>query len=492
MTSARSRSHTADVDAADDRMPDHPIKPTNFRKYAKSPLMRYVLSIIPVGAKLKATSKLTADHLGKIPGLISDNGEWTGFPWGNHVTKQTTLEIYEAWQVEQRLIIPLGLRLGDILVGLDLDIENILYRDLVWRLAEKHFGITPVVRCRDGSVRVVLFYRRKSGTPPIRKFAGAYLDTDGQKQLTEMLGDGQQVVAEGPHAKGKMHYWFGGTELVDHLHELPEITSEMVSAFYVELNDLSVNVFGFTKHKLALPGSGNRPANKVADPESPHLAPDRDLLTRALEPIDLDDPSMDYDAFIKLLRAICASVGGDLDYLHEVVWPWVCTNQQVAHGQGPRTEEQGIEWLKERWVSFTDSTLGAEYVYGIAADSGFPDGLAALDALKAKDFEDAYTIAGLASDTGDAGGAEAALEMELEEEVVERLLPAPRRSLTLTAPSRIYLPLSIRPAATPQTKDGSSLRAEYTSRTIACFTPLERCAAPSATRTGRKGGKGRK
>src|SRR5580692_62516 len=98
MTSARSRSHTADVDAAEDRMPDHPIKPTNFVKYADTVLQRYVLRIIPVSAKLKATSKISPEQLGKIPGTMSPNGEWTGFDWPSNATTAGQLML---WQQQQ-------------------------------------------------------------------------------------------------------------------------------------------------------------------------------------------------------------------------------------------------------------------------------------------------------------------------------------------------------------------------------------------------------
>lgn len=89
--------------------------------------------------------------------------------------------------------------------------------------------------------------------------------------------------------------------------------------------------------------------------------------------LDLDDPHIDYDTFINLLRASCAACAGSIGFLTNVVWPWVCT-QQIARGQGPRTEERGIEWLEERWRSFTDSSLGADFIYGWASQFGFSGG----------------------------------------------------------------------------------------------------------------------
>jgi hypothetical protein len=349
-------------------MADHPIKRTNFLKYADTPLQRYVLPIIPVGAKLKATSKLTADHLGKIPGLISDYGEWTSFPWQNSVGSKVRLEIWQGWQAEYKLVIPLAFRLGDKLIAIDLDIENELYLNAVRALAEQHFGVTPVVRRRDGSIRCVLVYRHKAGTPPTTKFAGAYKDEHEQKQLVEVLGTGQQVVLEGPHAKGAMHYWEGDRELVDHLDEIPEITSEMVSAFYMELNWLATAAFGYTKYKLSLPsGGGNRGVAVKVAPDSAHVASDKKMLAKAIHAIDINDPSLDsYDAWCLLFRAMWAACGGDRTFYIEHIWPWLRGN--------PGNEEEEME---AKLASFGDSMHGEDYVYEQAVKFGFKDGVSA-------------------------------------------------------------------------------------------------------------------
>jgi hypothetical protein len=286
MTSARSRSHTADVDAADDRMPDHPIKPTNFLKYANSPVLRYILRIIPANAKLSAGSKIQPELLGKIPGTMSANGEWTGFGWSSNVTTKQQLMGWQQQQASSKVVVPLAARTGDMLIAIDFDVENETYLTAARDVAERHLGVTPVVRRRDGSIRCALIYRHKAGTQPIRKFAGAYVDEQGQKQLIETLGTGQQVVLEGPHAKGAMHYWEGDRELVDHLNNIAEITSDQVSAFYLDLHNTATIVFDYTKQKLSLPsGGGNRAAAvSITNLMSPHLATDKELLARRLKP----------------------------------------------------------------------------------------------------------------------------------------------------------------------------------------------------------------
>lgn len=45
----------------------------------------------------------------------------------------------------------------------------------------------------------------------------------------------------------------------------------------------------------------------------------------------------------------------------------------MARGNGPRTEDRGIEWLEDKWRTFKNSELGARYVYHVAQAFGFTD-----------------------------------------------------------------------------------------------------------------------
>jgi putative DNA primase/helicase len=352
----------------------HPMNYTSFQKYKDTPVQRYVLPIIPstlVGAGyghevvLSENSNLTPAHLGKIPGTYNTKtGRWAGFDWPRQVTTASQLEHFEMWQADT-CPIALGFRLGEMVV-IDGDSDNAAYIELIIRLAFVIFGKTPVVRCRDGSVRVQLFYRLKPNAKPITKTFTHYVDEQGNKHLCEVLGSGQQTVGEGPHAKGAMHYWQdeNPNSLIDNWDDIPEITIAQVDAFKLVLEQESEKL-GMTKVKSTRSLMDDRPdlpTFSFDNQESPLLAPDRELLIRAMAFIDLDHPHFDYDAFINMLRAIAAAVGGDTDFLENVVWPWVCENQKEAHGQGPRTEDAGIEWLVARWVSFKDSKIGIDHV----------------------------------------------------------------------------------------------------------------------------------
>ncbi|MBV9203776.1 MAG: hypothetical protein JOY83_29385, partial [Alphaproteobacteria bacterium] len=240
-------------------------------------------------------------------------------------------------------------------------------------MADKHLGVTPVVRRRDGAVRIQLFYRRDPHTPPIAKRQASFKDANDVRHLTEVLGRGQQTVIEGPHASGKMHYWENGG-LIEHADAMPVVNIGMVDAFLTELAAES-EAMGLEKTKLSLPTASDLAAAvRIDDLMSPHLAKDMDLLAKSIWAIDLDDDRIEYDAFINILRAICAACGGSLNFFHSVVWPWVCERHTVRKGDGPLAREQGVEWYEARWRSFTDSQLGAEYVYGWAATFGFMEG----------------------------------------------------------------------------------------------------------------------
>ena len=189
-------------------MADHPLKSTDFLKFIDQPVQRYILRIIPANAELSEQSGLKPHTLGKIPGRYNrQTGKWAGWTkWQNHATTKTDLEF---WETDQNDTGPYaaGCRTGDIIIVIDLDSDDAAYIAMVRRLAEKHLGDTGVIRCRDGAVRIQLFYNRKVHTPPITKQVCSYLDAQGTKHLTEVLGAGQQTVIEGPHAKGAMHYW---------------------------------------------------------------------------------------------------------------------------------------------------------------------------------------------------------------------------------------------------------------------------------------------
>ena len=344
-------------------MKNYPIRPTDFKKYIGTPFRSYILPIVPVGGKLSPNSNISPEMLGKIPGRYNaQEGHWAGFAWQRNETTATQLQRWELQQLDTGPIAA-GMRLDEV-IAIDCDADTAEYVALQRRLAEKHLGITPVARRRDGAVRIQLFYKWKPHTPFIQKRRALFNDKEGVKYLTEVLGRGQQTVIEGPHASGKMYYWENGG-LIEHADEMPEVTVDQTDAFLRAVAEAS-EAMGFEKARLSLPTARDHAAAvKISDLNSPHIAKDMKLLARAIKAIDINDPRLDdYDTWCLLFRATWAACGGYRAFYAEHILPWLLEN--------PENKEEDLEATP---VSFHDSMHGVKYVYEWAAEFGFTEGI---------------------------------------------------------------------------------------------------------------------
>jgi P4 family phage/plasmid primase-like protien len=397
---------------------------SNFLKYRGTKLAKYILPAIPVGADLTDASQVQDGSVGKIPGLWKKSSQaWAGFhDWSTNYQHATDTQLvrWQLWQSDtgpggNAIIIPVCLNTREY-IGVDIDTDDVAIANWLRSKVEEIFGPTLAVRRRDGNdARMVLFFEHKDNTAPITKRRYKFVDAAGNFHVLEILGAGQHVVIEGPHAKGAMQYWEGDNGgLLAHVDELPVIDVHTVDELGKEIK-ADAEVLGLTLVKGSLHSSSDTSATayKIADVLSPHLlAPEHfDRLTRAIKHIDLDHPDIEYEELINLLRAIKASVGGDIAYFNEIVWPWCCTHS-VRKGLGPLAQEQGIEWYLARWDSFHDSQLGPEHVYERAALCGYDEALLEFKGEQLPeifgalpDDDDSPTLGGGGSGGGSASGS---------------------------------------------------------------------------------------
>lgn len=171
-----------------------------------------------------------------------------------------------------------------------------------------------------------------------------------------------------------MHYWRSG-DLIENREWLKTnlITGDHVFTTMRRLRDWVDATPGLEKIKLALPtGTDRAAAVSITDLMSPHRVTDFDVLERCVKAIDLNDERLaDYDTWCALLRAICAACGGDMPFFTETVLPWLRTNTS-------NLDNDGNSRMEDKWKSFTDSQLGAEYVYQWASQFNCMDGLHAM------------------------------------------------------------------------------------------------------------------
>ena len=68
-----------------------------FKDYKNSPLLSWLVPIIPKGAKLSPKSSLTPERIGKIPGRWTDEG-WVGFEgFTKHRTTAKLCDAFDAY-----------------------------------------------------------------------------------------------------------------------------------------------------------------------------------------------------------------------------------------------------------------------------------------------------------------------------------------------------------------------------------------------------------
>jgi P4 family phage/plasmid primase-like protien len=391
---------------------------SNFTKYIGTPFEEDILPIIPAGAQLKPDSSLTAGHLGKIPGRwLSNEKVWVGFhQWQLNRARKGSLQRWEAWQKETGVAIAIGLNTR-IFHAFDIDTDNVEIADFAEALIVTCCGAPLAVRLRhDNPARRVLIYEFNQHTMPIHKHVLRLRtkpkeveepeEKEAETHIVELLATGQQVVIEGPHAKGSMHYWRDGKGLIEAYSagkvnrydlgkkgEAAMLDGDKAAEAMRTLRD-QADAKGIEVVKAALPTpSERRDAVPIKAPLSPHAESDLDLLKRAVQAIDLNHPRFDgYGEWLTLFRAVCAACGGNMEFFYDVVLPWLMTNP--TNGQ-----DDGEARMEAKWKSFDSSIHGAEYVYQQASLFGFTEGLAE---IARRLFAASETVG--ADDADDAGG----------------------------------------------------------------------------------------
>jgi P4 family phage/plasmid primase-like protien len=147
-----------------------------------------LVSVIPPGAVLSATSKVPESARGKSPGRRNANGVWAGYDW-LHAPAPTPGEVDE-WERDGA---SLGLRSRNF-PAVDIDCPNESVSRVVAATVREVLGWT-VARIGNWPKQLLLY--RTTEPFPRRRLR---FTVGGERQLVEVLGDGQQFVIAGIHA----------------------------------------------------------------------------------------------------------------------------------------------------------------------------------------------------------------------------------------------------------------------------------------------------
>ena len=117
--------------------------------------------------------------------------------------------------------------LCDGLRAIDVDIDDEAVAERVEAVARELLGEAPT-RWRTDSPRILLLYRAAEGAPSKRALAG-------RLGKVEVLGRGQQFVADGTHPDGADLQWHGGSPDATRLDDVGALTEDEVTAFLAEV-----------------------------------------------------------------------------------------------------------------------------------------------------------------------------------------------------------------------------------------------------------------
>lgn len=117
--------------------------------------------------------------------------------------------------------------LCDGLRAVDVDIDDPEIVSRIRAELSRAFGAAPM-RVRKGSARILVVYRAAEGEPKKRVLKG----TAGK---VEILGHGQQFVADGIHPDGDRYAWDGADLLTTSRSALPAVTEAQIDALFIAL-----------------------------------------------------------------------------------------------------------------------------------------------------------------------------------------------------------------------------------------------------------------
>jgi putative DNA primase/helicase len=155
--------------------------------------------------------------------------EWSKIVDGKQCGVEVTAEVITAWSKERPQDQNTGVRCGEPVVGIDVDVSDTALATKLRDLAIQCFGAAKPVRV--GKHPKFLMMRRTS-VPFAKLWTNKYLHPTGGDARVEVLCNGQQFIAYGIHPKTRKPYqWFGGNPETVPVAELEEVTRHQVVEF---------------------------------------------------------------------------------------------------------------------------------------------------------------------------------------------------------------------------------------------------------------------
>ena len=182
-----------------------------------------VIPIVPPDAPISASSKITPEQRGKVPGRQNGRGTWGGWDWRRHRATERDLE---RWAQSGAGI---GLRTAHF-PALDIDVLDPELAELI----EGSRWISARRRAVGRAPKRALAYRTDEPFGRMRLWFGP--PGEEHTHLVELLGDGEQYLVDGIHPGTQRPYeWSAHPTRNGGAGALTMIDQAQVEALFVEL-----------------------------------------------------------------------------------------------------------------------------------------------------------------------------------------------------------------------------------------------------------------
>lgn len=318
-----------------------------------------LISVIPPGAQLVPSSKISPSQLGKIPGRRQASGLWAGYNWRKH---EATIDDVRQWSIDNANI---GLR-GDHFPGVDIDCTDPRIAQIIEDAALATLGPAPI---RTGKApKRLLMYRSEEPFGRLRMWITA---SGGGEHLVEILGMGQQYLVHGTHpATLRAYTW---DREIPSAYELTTITREQADLFLTKLAELlDVASIATTKRE----GDGRPITHVAAADQDALMAPSLDVLAEAVALIpNTTELFPDRNSYLRVGYAIKAAAGREHeDEGFEIFADWAA---RWDGGANPP------DVVRDDWRRMTgDKSVGWSWIAEQARPFGFNDAGLEFDAIE--------------------------------------------------------------------------------------------------------------
>jgi putative DNA primase/helicase len=312
-----------------------------------------LIPVIPPGAPLAPTSKISVASLGKTPGRRLDNGLWVGLNWRALQATAEDVKLWGQWGAN------VGLKAARF-PGVDIDCADEGLAVMIEQAAFAQLGQAPV---RIGNPPKRLLPYRLAGEPFTRM--RLVLKRGDKQYLVEILAAGQQYLVAGVHPTTMLPYsWSWDPADIGVEEGLGAITRAQAAQFL----DYLAETLGMLGYDCTRIGDGS-PETRTARSNQGNLeAPSIEELRAAMELIPNDDLFPGYPEFIKMLHAVRAAAGAEEEDGYEIMAAWA---QKRNNGEGPSVKGESVRSLWRRTTG--PFSVGWSWIAELARPHGFND-----------------------------------------------------------------------------------------------------------------------